>query len=133
MSQLAHTTNARRNAARPDLLVFPGQPGWDEARRAWNLAVAQRPAAVAVPESVDDVVAAVDHARAVGLRVAVQGTGHGAGSASLDGTLLINMARLTGVDMAKACLDAFLSTQFGGGRHAGRVEKLSHPSVRQNA
>lgn len=36
-------------------------------------------------------------------------------------------ARLTGVDMAKACLDAFLSTAFGGGRHAGRVEKLSNP------
>jgi ribose 5-phosphate isomerase B len=38
-------------------------------------------------------------------------------------------ARLTGVDMAKACLDAFLSTEFGGGRHAGRVEKLSAPPV----
>jgi ribose 5-phosphate isomerase B len=38
-------------------------------------------------------------------------------------------ARLTGVDMAKACLDAFLSTEFGGGRHAGRVDKLSHPQV----
>ncbi|MEP7222110.1 MAG: ribose 5-phosphate isomerase B [Novosphingobium sp.] len=38
-------------------------------------------------------------------------------------------ARLTGIDMAKACLDAFLSTPFGGGRHAGRVEKLSHPAV----
>ena len=37
-------------------------------------------------------------------------------------------ARLTGVDMAKACLDAFLSTPFGGGRHTGRVEKLSHPT-----
>ncbi|GGC19964.1 ribose 5-phosphate isomerase B [Novosphingobium marinum] len=37
-------------------------------------------------------------------------------------------ARLTGPDMAKACLDAFLSTDFGGGRHAGRVEKLSNPS-----
>ena len=36
-------------------------------------------------------------------------------------------ARLIGVDMAKACLDAFLSTEFGGGRHAGRVEKLSNP------
>ncbi len=36
-------------------------------------------------------------------------------------------ARLTGVDMAKACLDAFLSGQFGGGRHAERVEKLSNP------
>ncbi|MEO6753346.1 MAG: ribose 5-phosphate isomerase B [Chthoniobacteraceae bacterium] len=37
-------------------------------------------------------------------------------------------ARLIGIDMAKACLDAFLSTPFGGGRHAGRVEKLSHPA-----
>jgi ribose 5-phosphate isomerase B len=37
-------------------------------------------------------------------------------------------ARLIGVDMAKACLDAFLSTAFGAGRHAGRVEKLSNPS-----
>ena len=37
-------------------------------------------------------------------------------------------ARLTGIDMAKACLDAFLSTPFGGGRHASRVEKLSHPA-----
>jgi len=38
-------------------------------------------------------------------------------------------ARLTGVDMAKACLDAFLSTEFGGGRHTGRVDKLSHPAL----
>ncbi len=38
-------------------------------------------------------------------------------------------ARLTGEDMAKACLDAFLSTPFGGGRHSARVEKLSNPSI----
>lgn len=38
-------------------------------------------------------------------------------------------ARLTGIDMAKACVDAFLSTEFGGGRHGPRVEKLSHPSI----
>ena len=43
-------------------------------------------------------------------------------------------ARLTGIDMAKACLDAFLSTDFAGGRHGPRVDKLSHPStVRQTA
>lgn len=38
-------------------------------------------------------------------------------------------ARLTGEDMAKACLDAFLSTEFGGGRHAGRMDKLSNPVI----
>jgi ribose 5-phosphate isomerase B len=36
-------------------------------------------------------------------------------------------ARLIGLDMAKACVDAFLSTGFGGGRHTGRVAKLSNP------
>ena len=39
----------------------------------------QRPAFVAFPESADDVVAIVEHARRHGLRVAPQGTGHNAG------------------------------------------------------
>ena len=96
MPQLSHPST--RDAASPDTLVFPGDPRWDVARRAWNLAVDQRPAAVALPESVTDVVAAVDHARAVGLRVAVQSTGHGAAARGpLDGSLLVNLARLTGV------------------------------------
>lgn len=34
-------------------------------------------------------------------------------------------ARLIGEEMAKACLDAFLSTPFEGGRHQHRVDKLS--------
>lgn len=38
-------------------------------------------------------------------------------------------ARLTGIDMAKACLDAFLNTDFGGGRHGPRVDKLSNPDL----
>ena len=36
-------------------------------------------------------------------------------------------ARLTGIDMAKACITAFLTTDFAGDRHARRVDKLSHP------
>ena len=34
-------------------------------------------------------------------------------------------ARLIGLDMAKACVTAFLETSFAGGRHCARVEKLS--------
>ena len=37
-------------------------------------------------------------------------------------------ARLIGVDMAKACVTAFLETEFTGGRHQRRVDKLSNPS-----
>ena len=44
-------------------------------------------------------------------------------------------ARLTGVDMAKACVTAFLETEFadslpnGTGRHQRRVDKLSNPDI----
>ncbi|WP_309601834.1 ribose 5-phosphate isomerase B [Sphingomonas sp.] len=36
-------------------------------------------------------------------------------------------ARLVGIDMAKACVTAFLSTDFLGGRHERRVDMLNHP------
>ncbi|GMM94272.1 ribose 5-phosphate isomerase B [Qipengyuania sp. MTN3-11] len=38
-------------------------------------------------------------------------------------------ARLTGSDMARACVAAFLETDFAGGRHQRRVDKLSTPPV----
>jgi FAD/FMN-containing dehydrogenase len=101
MAHLLDTGNATRTASSPDILLFPGDPGWDDARRAWNLAVDQRPAAVALPETVEDVVAVVEHARLVGLDVAVQGTGHGA-SAPLSGALLVNTSRMTGVEIDPA-------------------------------
>ena len=44
-----------------------------------------------------------------------------------DANVIAMGARLVGVDMAKACIDAFLSTPFGGDRHAARVNKLSNP------
>lgn len=46
-----------------------------------------------------------------------------------DANVIAMGARLTGVDMAKACLDAFLSTPFGGDRHIRRVDKLSNPQT----
>ena len=42
-----------------------------------------------------------------------------------DANVIAMGARLTGIDMAKACVDAFLSTDFAGGRHAARVIKLT--------
>lgn len=44
-----------------------------------------------------------------------------------DANVIIMGARLIGIEMAKACIDAFLSTEFGGGRHQRRVDKLSNP------
>lgn len=36
-------------------------------------------------------------------------------------------ARLIGIEMAKACVMTFLNAEFDGGRHQGRVDKLTHP------
>jgi FAD/FMN-containing dehydrogenase len=69
--------------ALPGKVVIPEDVRFDEARRAWNLAIDQRPAAVAFPESPQDVAAAVLFAREFGLRVAAQGTGHNAGTGGL--------------------------------------------------
>ena len=46
-----------------------------------------------------------------------------------DANVIAMGARLIGVEMAKACLDAFLSTEFGGDRHQRRVDKLSNPTT----
>lgn len=35
-------------------------------------------------------------------------------------------ARLIGIEMAKACVEAFLGTEFAGGRHQRRVDQLSN-------
>lgn len=44
-----------------------------------------------------------------------------------DANVIAMGARLIGPDMARACVEAFLTTDFGGDRHVARVEKLSTP------
>ncbi len=41
-----------------------------------------------------------------------------------DANVLVLGGRSTGVEVAKECLDIFLTTAFEGGRHERRVEKL---------
>jgi FAD/FMN-containing dehydrogenase len=82
-------------------LTVPGDPNWDAARRAWNLAVDQRPAAVAEPETVSDVQVIVDFARERGLFVAAQSTGHNAGplAHNLARTILVKTHRMRSVEI----------------------------------
>lgn len=44
-----------------------------------------------------------------------------------DANVIALGARMIGLEMAKACIDAFLQTPFGEGRHRPRVAKLSSP------
>lgn len=84
-------------------LTLPSDPGWDVARQAWNLAVDQRPVAVAEPVSAAEVVAIVAFARERRLRVATQGTGHAAAAlGDLDQAILIRTHRMRGVQIDAA-------------------------------
>jgi ribose 5-phosphate isomerase B len=46
-----------------------------------------------------------------------------------DANVIAMGARLIGVEMAKACVTAFLATEFGGDRHQRRVDKLNSPQI----
>jgi len=81
-------------------LATPSDSDWDQARAAWNLAADQNPEAVAFVESAEDVVATVRFAAENDLRVAGQGTGHGAVALrSLEETILIKTERMRGVEV----------------------------------
>ena len=42
-------------------------------------------------------------------------------------------ARIIGIEMAKACIDSFLTGEYEGGRHQRRVDKLSRLSLSQES
>jgi hypothetical protein len=84
----------------PNLVIEPGDPGWDHARRAFDLAVDQRPAAVALPTDEQGVIDAVLEARRRGLRVVAQCGGRGAARLGpLGDALLLRTSGLAGVEI----------------------------------
>ena len=93
----------------------PDDAEWDIARRAWNLAVDQRPALVAFPADAADVVADRRYARRAGLKVAPQGTGHNAGRPRRRSRTrsCVSTQRMRGVE-----IDAEAQTARVAGRHA---------------
>jgi FAD/FMN-containing dehydrogenase len=74
----------------------PGDEGYDEGRRAFNLNAHQEPALVVFTEDAADAIAAVRLAKEQGLGVGVLATGHGV-AAPCDGGVLVNTSRMRGV------------------------------------
>ncbi|MBT9256449.1 FAD-binding oxidoreductase [Phycicoccus sp. MAQZ13P-2] len=76
----------------------PGARYWDHHRAAWNVAVDQRPLAVARPDTPEDVREVVTAAARAGVRVAPQSTGHNAAPlGDLSDTVLLRTDRMRGV------------------------------------
>jgi FAD/FMN-containing dehydrogenase len=94
--------------------IAPGEPQYDELRAAWNLTVDQRPALIVVAHSSTDIAEAVQFARAAGLPVAVQATGHGV-IRPADDSLLISTKNMTGVRVNAGARTAWVNagTKWG--------------------
>ncbi len=87
-------------------VLTAGDAAYDQARMGFNLNFLPQPALIVVAQNARDVAEAVRYARAAGLGIAVQATGHGT-SRLADGALLINMAQ-----MNHATVDAARQTAY---------------------
>jgi FAD/FMN-containing dehydrogenase len=80
------------------VVLHPGAEGYDAARQTFNGTIDRRPAVIVTCRSVEDVVAAVEAARAAELPIAVRGGGHGvAGHAMADGALVVDLRYMRSV------------------------------------
>ncbi|MEW1751959.1 FAD-binding oxidoreductase [Streptomyces angustmyceticus] len=125
----AHPAPALDPAALPALVresrgpvLVPGDDGYDAERSGFQRAYRHRPAVLVGARCAGDVVAAVRFARAQGLPVAVQATGHGL-SAATDGGLLISTRRMAGVRVDPAAGTA----RVGAGAVWGQVVEAAAP------
>jgi FAD/FMN-containing dehydrogenase len=76
-------------------VIGPDHHEYDETRVIFNATIDRRPAVIALPESTDEVAAAVRVARAAGVPIAVRGGGHSvAGHAVADGAMTIDLRRM---------------------------------------
>ncbi|MFG1703009.1 FAD-binding oxidoreductase [Nonomuraea sp. M3C6] len=89
-------TNADLRTAVEGRVWLPGDDGFEQASKAWNLSVEQPVAAVVEAQGVDDVAALVRYAGQAGLAVSAQPSGHGA-SGDTDGVILLRTGRLDDV------------------------------------
>lgn len=111
--------NDLRNTVKGRVLA-PGDDGFDEARRAWNLAVDQPVRAVVAATDADDVAALVRWAAANGVAVTAQPSGHGA-TGDTDGAILLRTRALDEIDVRPDTRTA----RVGAGVKWGEVQAVA--------
>ena len=105
-------------------VIAPGHAGYDAARRVWNAMIDKRPAAIVRCADADDVATVIRFARAHRLPLAVRGGGHnGAGTAVVDGGLVIDLSAMRGVRLDPSGRTAHVQ----GGATWADVDRVTAP------
>ncbi|WP_306364603.1 FAD-binding oxidoreductase [Nocardia sp. CC227C] len=108
-----------RRSVRGDVLL-PGDAGFDSAAQPWNVAVTQRVGAVVTVADADDIAAVLAAARAAGVPVVTQPTGHGA-TGDVDGAILVRTGRFDGIEIDAEARVA----RVGSGARWGAIQKAA--------
>ena len=112
-------------------VLRPGGPGYEEGRKVYNAMIDKRPACIARCLDAGDVIIALHFAGRQGLEVAVRGGGHnGAGLATVDGGLVIDLSRMRGVRVDPQARVAHVAagSVLGDLDHAAGAFGLATPS-----
>jgi FAD/FMN-containing dehydrogenase len=92
-----HLDNLRQTVGE---VITPQDSTYDEARRLWNAIHDRRPAVIVRPTTAENVANAVRFARDHGLEIVVKSGGHSAaGLRGADGSFLIDLSAMRGVDV----------------------------------
>ena len=84
-------------------VITPDDAGYDEARTVYNAMIDRRPAVIVRADDVNDVAAAVDHARESDFPIAIRGGGHSVpGFGTIDDGVVIDLSGMRGVSVDPA-------------------------------
>lgn len=126
MTDVMSTPTTASGTAEGNGVFLPGDSGYEQRVLSWNSAVTHAPAVVVAATSTSDVQTAVRYAAALGERVRVQATGHGA-LRPAQGGILIDTSALRGVtiDPGSATADVAAGTPMADVITAAAVHGLA--------